>query len=258
MDARMNHQIIIKKTELLINESTVLIRDICKYSLKNRNNCTIALSGGSTPKIFFPELVKLKDTIQWEQVHFFLVDERFVPFTDKDSNYSMIKEYLFDQVSIPQKNIHPIYTNEDSAEIVSKKYEESLKNHFKLNNNTFPCFDIVMLGLGLDGHTASLFPGTQALNEKKRIAVSVHPKEDMHDRISLTFPVINNARNILFLINGIEKADVAREIIINKNDSLPAARIKPHNGNLYFFLDENEGKLVKKDSQHEKTVHCRC
>lgn len=201
-----------------------------------------ALSGGKTPAGFYQHLAIVKD-LPWEKTHLFLVDERFVPPFSVDSNYRMLRENFFNKISIAHQNIHPISTVEPSPYIAALKYEEELKIFFKLPPGGIPEFDLILLGIGADGHTASLFPGTEALKDKEHLAVPVTLGASLHDRITLTLQVINNAENVIFLVSGRHKADVMKKLIEEKDRTLPASMVKPEKGRLVFLMDnEARGK----------------
>lgn len=172
------------------------------------------------------------------------MDERFVSFEHPDSNYRMLKETLLDHIPIPQDNIHPIPTERSTPEASATAYEEDLKKVFRLSENQFPEFDLLILGIGEDGHTASLFPGSHVLNDRKSLAASVPLDETKHSRITLTLPVINHARHILFLVTGKNKAPVLRKILYEEDGSLPASMVHCKKGGLIFALDrEASGQL---------------
>jgi len=195
-----------------------------------------ALSGGKTPTGFYQYLSGKH--LQWEKSHLFLVDERFVPWDSPESNYRMLQENLLGRIQIPRENIHPISTNQSSPEISARTYEEDLRRFFKLDENGIPEFDLVLLGIGEDGHTASLFPGTAAVKETKRLLVSVSPGNALMDRISLTLPVINNAWNVIFLVTGQRKRAVIKKIREGRDTTLPASMINPKRGRLLFLMDK--------------------
>jgi 6-phosphogluconolactonase len=179
----------------------------------------------------------VKEMLPWDKTHIFLVDERFVPFEHNDSNYRMLKETLFDHVPIPQGNIHPIPTGTSTPQASAMAYEKDLKKFFGLSQDQFPEFDLLLLGIGEDGHTASLFPGTSVLDDHIHLAAPVALDEMRHPRITLTLPVINNAKHILFLITGKDKASVLRKIIHKEDASLPASMVHSKKGGLIFVID---------------------
>lgn len=204
-------------------------------ALHHKDQCNIALSGGNTPKPYYKELLQSSLELPWHKIHLFLVDERFVPHTHKDSNYNMIKTTLLNHIPIPKNHIHFIPI-EKSVLISMNRYENELIRHFHLKPSQFPLFDLTILGLGTDGHTASLFPQSPAINEKERLVTTASQKGIPYKRISLTLPVINNSKKIIFLIEGYDKAKCLREIIIN-NANLPASFILPNHGSVLFLLD---------------------
>lgn len=236
----------IKKTIKIlpgINEvSEFLIKEWKLYqkeALNNKNYFTVALSGGKTPKYFYKKLAEQKDKFKWEKTYIFMVDERYVSSIHIDNNYKMIKENLFNKINIPEKNIFSINTQLSLNKSVID-YENRIKNFFK--HQSLPSFDLVLLGIGNDGHTASLFPKNKILKETKKIVASVKNKNINHKRITLTYPIINNTKNIIFLVTGEKKAHIIKKIIENKNKNYPASRINPINGNLLFLLDEYASK----------------
>jgi 6-phosphogluconolactonase len=205
----------------------------------------VALSGGSTPRQLFGELAKDKwqKQLDWSKVLIFWGDERFVPVTDAQSNQKMAREALLDHVPIPQKNIFPIPFLA-TAELSAAQYEADLKQVFA----GLPQFDLVFLGLGADGHTASLFPGSAALREKQRWVCSSQPKVSGPARITLTYPVLNHALLICFLVTGREKAEMVRTILNDSpaGEGFPAQRIRPTSGELVWVLDQAAASLMEK------------
>ncbi len=225
--------------DYLINEW----KKIQNQSLSKNNIFTVALSGGNSPIPFYQKLAEQKDKFNWTKTFIFIVDERYVPFNHDDNNFKMIRENLLDIINIPETNLFPIKTNLPINESVID-YEKRIKLFF--NTDTIPSFDIILLGIGNDGHTASLFPGNKVLNESKKFVASVEDKKIKQKRITLTYPIINNAKNIIFLATGTNKAEVIKEIIVNKNKKNPASKVNPLNGNLIFVLDKDAGKeLIK-------------
>jgi 6-phosphogluconolactonase len=224
-------------------------KEICETAIKARGQFTAALPGGSTPVIFYQKLSAEKK-LPWDKTHVFMVDERFVPYESGENNYHAINRTLLRHVAIPARNIHPILTSESSPEASAKRYEEDLVSWFKIAGARLPRFDLIVLGIGEDGHTASLFPGTRSLNETRRLAVAVSPLDrTKRERITITFPVINNAENVMFLATGKNKAKIVKDVIDGKNNSLPAVMVKPENGRLLFLLDESAGLLLKSGKQ---------
>ena len=220
--------------------------EISEEAIKNKGRLEAAISGGKTPEKLYQKLSGFKRPLPWDKTHIFLVDERFVSHKSNESNYRMINQLLLKHVKIPKENIHPIPVEEKTSQAAAKKYEENLISYFKLARGGFPMFDLIFLGIGEDGHTASLFPDSPALKEPQHIAAAVMQEElSKHKRITLTFPVINNAKNIIFLVAGSNKAKVVKEILEEKNSVLPAARVKPKKGKLFFLLDKSAASYLK-------------
>ena len=211
--------------------------DISQEGIQRKGYFTIGLSGGKTPIMFYQKLAEWESKSSWKRTHVFLVDERFVSFEDKESNYRMLRETLFGKIPIPQENIHPIPTGKTSLETSAREYEEDLRRFFKVSKGQYPSFDLILLGIGEDGHTASLFPGSKALSECGHLTAAVVLDEMRHDRISLTLPVINHAEHVIFFVRGANKAPVLKKIIAGDDPSLPAAMVRPRSGNLLFVID---------------------
>ncbi len=213
----------------------------------DRGRFTAALSGGKTPVGLYGKLSGIKD-LPWDKTHIFIVDERFVPFEHEASNYGMIERTLLRHTAIPRENIHPVPTAVDTPREAARRYEEELVSFFGLPHppaGRMPRFDLILLGLGADGHTASLFPGAPALEETSRLAAAVSPSGPAeNERITLTFPVINNAENVMILAAGDNKAAAARDVITEKSSPLPAAMVRPEQGRLVFLLDRRAASLL--------------
>ena len=213
--------------------------------ITNKGCFTVALSGGGTPVALYRKLSGEK-TLPWHKTHVFVVDERFVPYESDENNYHMISRILLRHVNIPAKNIHPVLTSVLTPRTSAAKYEEDLISYFKSSRKKPPQFDLVLLGIGEDGHTASLFPGAPCLKETMRNVVAVIPSDkSKRERITLTLPVINNSKNIIFLATGENKAGIIKKVI-EENTSLPAAMVKPQTGKLIFLLDEAAGSLLSR------------
>jgi 6-phosphogluconolactonase len=209
---------------------------------KSRGLARIAISGGTTPKAMFALLADRTqpffDLVPWDKLHLFWVDERTVPPEHKDSNYGMTKAAMLDRLPLPAAQIHRI-EGELEPEVAASRYEAAIRASFRLEGAETPTFDLVLLGMGDDGHTASLFPHTEAINELGRIAIANRiPKMDTW-RITLTWPVINQAREVVFLIEGVGKRDILREVLLGAYDpdTKPSQLIRPVSGKLTFLLD---------------------
>jgi 6-phosphogluconolactonase len=218
--------------------------EISKEATERKGYFAVALSGGRTPVIFYRRLAEWDNRRFWDKTHIFLVDERFVSFDDQDSNYGMLRKALFQRIPIPQKNIHPIPTGKGSLEISAKEYEKDVRRFFKISKGQHPAFDLILLGIGEDGHTASLFPGSEALSEGKRFTAAVRLDELRHHRITLTLPVINHAEHVIFFVKGENKAPVMRKIIKREGPPLPASMVQPESGSLLFLIDREAGSQL--------------
>jgi 6-phosphogluconolactonase len=205
---------------------------------------TVALSGGSTPKLMFSVLADgFSDSVQWEWAHFFWGDERCVPPDDPESNFRMTKEALFDTIKINESNIHRI-RGEDDPQTEAERYSEEISCHVR-EKNGLPVFDLIILGLGDDGHTASIFPGNSILFKSDKICVPAQHPVSMQKRITVTGPVINNADKIVFLVTGSAKADIVSEIIENRGlKDYPAASVEPSHGILKWYLDIDSSSML--------------
>ena len=223
-------------------------------AIRKKNIFAAALSGGRTPGDFYRKLSLDKEISTWDKNHLFLVDERLVPFTDADSNYGMLNSLLLSKVKVSPGNRHFIHVQGSSPENLARKYEEDIKKFFRLQKSNFPEFDLIVLGIGKDGHTASLFPGAESLNENKHFAVAVTPEQAKHNRITLTLPVINSAKNVILIARGREKAMVIKKVIEEKDVSLPATLVNPDRGRLVFLLDSEAGSLLKGKFQNKEVT----
>jgi 6-phosphogluconolactonase len=230
--------LVFEKTGDIWQFMAVKWREISSRAVGERGFLAAALSGGKTPVGFYRHLSSATG-LEWSRTHLFFVDERFVPQDSTESNYRMLKETLFDRITAPSANVHPMVTEISSITVSAEKYEEELRAFFRLDEGGIPEFDLVLLGIGEDGHTASLFPATEALKEKRRLVVPVHLGPALHDRITLTLPVINSARNVFFLVSGRRKRVVMRKLRQGHDRTLPAAMVGPERGKLIFLMDRD-------------------
>ena len=224
-----------------------LIRD----AIATRERCTLALSGGSTPKPLYQAIAQAD--LPWDQIYVYWGDERYVPATHADSNAKMAREAWLDHVDIPPENIFVVPTDTDSPETTAKRYQQSLADSFQAaSESEVPQFDVILLGMGDDGHTASLFPHTLALNELSRW-VTVGNK-DGQPRITFTSPLINQARHVLFLVAGANKQTALSQVFAPVADSAtyPARLISPV-GKLMWLMDTNASQGLP--ATVERTVH---
>lgn len=211
-------------------------------SAKERGLARIAISGGTTPKAMLALLADRSqpyfERVPWDKLHLFWVDERAVPPEHKDSNFGMTKAALLDHVPLPAANIHRI-EGELEPEVAASRYEAAIRTDFRLEGAESPTFDLILLGMGDDGHTASLFPHTEAIHELGRVSVANWVEKMNTWRITLTWPVINQGREVVFLIEGAGKRDILRDVLLGDYDAetKPSQLIRPASGKLTFLLD---------------------
>ncbi|MGE3980076.1 MAG: 6-phosphogluconolactonase [Candidatus Omnitrophota bacterium] len=222
---------------------------LATQSIGTYGRFSCAFCGGRTPVEFYSLLSSADEFRLWSKVHIFLTDERFVDEHDKDNNFRLIKDNLLRHVSIPIENIHPIPTDVQTIGLAAEEYKNTLLRYFTLDKNHMPVFDLILLGLGEDGHTASLFPGTVGINDRYRLTIPVSNVSLKHDRISLTLSVINNARHVYFMITGRQKAQVVKEMIEDKKQ-YPAAQVSPANGVLSYLLDAQAACLLQNQEKN--------
>ena len=247
-------------------------------AIEKRGQMTVALSGGSTPKPLFQLLAsdKYKNRLDWKSVFFFFGDERNVAPESEESNFRMANENLFEPLKIKTENIFRWKTELDDAGKIAEDYDKTIRKFFDAGRNPpaygkrnpsayadgsdrknpsaygggadgkFPRFDLIFLGMGDDGHTASLFPLTKALNETEKIAVENFVEKLDTWRFTLTFPAINNAENIIFLIKGDDKAETLKEVLEGglQTEKFPSQKVRPAHGNLFWLIDETAARLL--------------
>jgi 6-phosphogluconolactonase len=207
-------------------------------AVKTSGRFSVALSGGSTPKSLYSLLASGSiSNIPWDKIFFFFGDERFVLPDDPESNYRMARETgLFSKV--PSDHVFRVLTEEKDADAAALNYDQTLRKFFSLQPGDFPRFDLVLLGLGPDGHTASLFPGTAALTEKSRLVVANWVEKFHSYRITFTLPVLNRAANVAFLASGPDKASILKEVLDNESADLPSQKVHPSDGKLLWLVDQ--------------------
>ena len=222
------------------NELSIMVNE----SDSTGKNFTLALSGGSTPKILYTVLGDhFSDKINWETVHLFWSDERCVPPDDTESNFGMTKKALLDKINIPSVNVHRIFGENDPLQ-ESVRYSGVIRD-FTNTGDGFPVFDLVLLGLGEDGHTASIFPGNNQLFLSKNICEPAFHPSTYQKRITLTGRTLNNAQRIIFLVTGENKAGIISSIFSGAEEkNYPASQIKPDNGTLKWYLDKAASRAI--------------
>ena len=190
---------------------------------------TVALSGGSTPKVLYQLLAdQFQTQVPWASTQFFWSDERHVPPDHPDSNYRMAYEALLSRVPVPESNVHRVHSENPSAQEAADEYEKVI----------VPRLDLILLGLGADGHTASIFPGSDVLHETKRLVAAPWVEKLNTYRITMTLPLLNNGASILFLVSGAEKAQIVKEVLEGPK-KYPAQFVQPPNGELIWMLDRD-------------------
>jgi len=235
---------IFENPKLLANALADNFHDMVVNNTKTRDTINIALSGGSTPKIFFTTLAESHSQLPWKKIHIFWADERCVPPEDPESNYGMTRKSLLNNIDIPDINVHRIIGEAD-PESEASRYSEEIKLRV-FSDKIRPEFDWILLGLGEDGHTASLFPNSPVLKNTKSIsAVAIHPQTGQK-RITLTLPVLNYAQRISFLVSGLSKTQMVDNILREKisHPDIPASLVKPVKGNINWFLDRDAAKRI--------------
>lgn len=216
-------------------------KQLANDAVESKGSFNVALSGGSTPKAMFDLFSSdpYRATIPWFETHFFWGDERHVSPDDDDSNYRMTKEHLLSKIPILLENIHRVEAENPDAKQVAANYQKHLQQYFNLSETEIPQFDLVFLGMGDDGHTASLFPGTEVLHNSKDLVAAPWVEKFDSYRISFTPKVINNAERVIFLVKGEDKADALVRVIEGEKDinCYPAQIINPTHGSVLWICD---------------------
>jgi 6-phosphogluconolactonase len=213
---------------------------LANQAVAERGRFAIALSGGSTPKSLYNLLAtNARSTLPWDHTYFFWSDERHVAPTSPDSNYRMANEAMLSKVPVPPGNIYRVPAENPDAAAAAEAYEVSIRKFFQPQPGQWPKFDLILLGLGPDGHTASLFPGTAGLEEKSRLVIANLVEKLKTHRLTFTLPLINAARCVAFLVSGTDKAAVLRSVLEDSvpGEQYPAKLVEPSEGNLVWFLD---------------------
>ena len=209
-------------------------------AVAQRGRFTIALAGGSTPKSLYNLLAtNARTTLPWDKMFFFWGDERHVPPSDPDSNYRMADEAMLSKIPVAPSNIFRIEAENPDAAAVADSYEKTLRKFFQLDSSGVPQFDLILLGMGPDGHTASLFPGTDGLQEKSRLVVANWVEKMKTHRITVTLAVLNAARCVTFLVSGTDKAAALKAVLEEDvpAEQYPAKLVKPSDGKLIWLID---------------------
>jgi 6-phosphogluconolactonase len=245
---------IVPEAEALYRAGAAEFVRLAGEAVMAKGSFTVALSGGSTPKGLYGLLATdpgLRGQMPWDKIHVFWGDERHVPPTDAESNYRMAHEALLSKVPIPPAHVYRIKSEARDASHAADDYEQTLREFFRVSAGQLPRFDLVFLGLGPEAHTASLFPGTKALHETKRLVVSNWVGKFYTDRITMTPPILNHAACVVFLVSGEEKALPLKAVLEGpyEPEQLPAQLIRPDHGRLLWLVDRHAASLLRAD-QH--------
>lgn len=244
--AGLNEVRVFENATELMNAAASEVLKAALRAVSERGRFTWALSGGSTPRDLYRLLASdpFRDRMPWKAIHFFWGDERHVPPDHPESNFRMAKEAMLDMIPVPPGNIHRIHAEEPDTERAAAEYGDEIRAFFHLDPAEWPRFDLVLLGLGKDGHTASLFPGGRALQERGRLVVAAWVETQKTWRITLTPPVLNNAGRAAFLVSGEEKAEALRAVIEGgerEPERYPAQIVE---GNRLWMVDRAAARLL--------------
>jgi 6-phosphogluconolactonase len=234
--------------ERLASEGADLFQRAAVASVASAGIFTVAVSGGSTPRPMHRLLAEdpYRSGIPWQFTHLFWVDERLVPVTDPDSNFGSAERDFLNQLTIPAGNIHPMSSRKPPV-AAAEDYENELRQHFSRFSSAEPVFDLIVLGVGEDGHTASIFPGDHSAEETTRWVTAVKGGTPDVERLTLTLPILNRARCIVYLVSGSKKAEVVRTLLTDASAQLPPSRIAPQRGKIIWLLDTEAAALLPQD-----------
>lgn len=239
----------------LAREVAAEIAGLCQEAIARSGECSFVLSGGSTPKRLFTELASeaWRDRLPWNAIKLFWGDERHVAPDHPDSNYRMAKDALIAKVPVPLTTVYRVKSELPDAKDAAQDYENIIRSVYRLEPLQTPRFDIVLLGLGNDGHTASLFPHTQALHERERLVVSNWVPKLATDRITMTVPVFNHAATVIFLVSGAGKAEILRTVLEGERDpdQFPAQLIQPNQGRIVWAIDRVAARLLSSTTSRQ-------
>ena len=216
-------------------------------AVRARGRFTLALAGGSTPKSLY-SLLATNSSLPWEKTFFFFGDERHVPPDDPESNYRMAREALLSKIPVPAENVFRVPAENPDASRAAAAYEQTLREFFRPAEGAFPQFDLILLGMGPDGHAASLFPESKALQEKSRWVVANWVEKFKTHRITLTLPVLNNAAVVMFLVSGSDKASALAEVLQGQQpgELFPSKLVRPSDGDLIWMVDQAAAAQLSK------------
>ncbi len=220
---------------------------VARTAIGAQGRFSVALAGGSTPKGLYDLLATNYTDFAWNRVFLFFGDERHVSPTDKDSNYRMVQETLLSKIQIPGENVFRVLAENSDASAAASDYEGKIRKFFAIKAGDFPRFDLILLGMGPDGHTASLFPESDGLKDQEHLVIANWVEKFKAHRISFTFPVLNRAAEILFLVCGADKAPVLTQVLQgDSSPALPSQKVQPVDGKLVWMLDEAAAAKLKR------------
>jgi 6-phosphogluconolactonase len=240
--------VIVPDTEALFHAAAAEFVTAATRAVRAKGHFDVVLSGGSTPKGLFSLLAGNSD-VPWEQVRYFWGDERHVPPDHPDSNFRMANEALLSKIGAKPEQVWRMAGENPNAAAAASDYERQLREYFAITAGQVPRFDLVLLGMGPDGHTASLFPGTKALDERERLVVSNWVGKFYTDRITLTAPVLNHAAMVMFMVSGADKAPALKAVLEGPHEpaQLPSQLIRPEQGRLLWLIERAAGTMLKAD-----------
>jgi len=245
MAAKFPGVVVLEDAAAVAREGAARFVSLAKDSLAARGAFHVALSGGKTPAALFRRLAEddLRAAVDWSRTHLYWSDERTVPPSHPDSNYGMAERELIARVSIPSQNVHRMEAERADLDRAAQEYEALLRKNLPAGPGGFPCLDLIYLGMGPDGHTASLFPGSSGLKETVRAVIAhdvIPPNFPPSKRMTFTFPMLNAARAVLFLITGADKKDRLREVLEGTHTPpYPSQTVRPAAGQLVFLTDRD-------------------
>ena len=237
---------ILPDLEVLSREGAAIFLRLSEKCIPSKGRFVVALSGGATPRRSYSLLSEVphRDQVDWQRVHFFWTDERCVPKEDEASNFKLAFDAFLSKVPVPEENLHRIRGEKEPAE-GAEGYEKEIGAFFGREGS--PVFDLMILGVGEDGHTASLFPDSEALLETDKFVIPVYLRRPGFDRVTLSLPVLNHGDHVLFLVSGRSKAAIVREILgkRGKRKNYPAGLVRPVNGRVIWLIDEEAASKLK-------------